>query len=372
MKTGAFLMGIGLALIASAHGAEPDVPVAGKAVRIPMRDGVQLGATVFVPKEMAQPLPAVCCITPYGARFQAWRGRWYARRGYAMATVDVRGTGRSEGTFRPFENDGRDGYDLVQWLAARDWCNGKVAMLGWSYLGWAQWSTLKEFPPNLQTIVPGVSTYPGTSGIPKNRNIDLPYVMGWLGDIRRLSHRPAFDRDVLVAAKHKMYREHVPFNRFDALHGKRSAVFQTWLEHPDVDAYWDAMNPTADDYAKIDIPILTLTGHFDADQTGAMTHYRRHVRHASPEARKKHYLIIGPWDHAGASDATRNNAGLVFDEACLIDNLQLHKQWYDWALKDGPRPPFLKDNVAYYVMGTEQWKYAPSLEAIPARRLSHR
>ncbi len=336
-----------------------------KGVRIPMRDGIHLGATIFTPEDLPNPLPAVFCFTPYGADYQAWRGHWYAKRGYAVATVDVRGCGRSEGVFRPFENDGPDGHDVVEWLARQPWSNGKVAMFGWSYLGWSQWSTLKEFPPHLETIVPGVSTYPGTEGIPRNRNICLPHVMSWLNEIEQCSGRPSLKGRIFFDAKCELYRKHLPFRTLDTLHGKESPAFQTWMRHPAVDAYWDAMNPSDEDYARIDKPILTVTGHFDADQTGAMTHYRRHLRHAPPEARKKHHLIIGPWDHAGCSDSKVKNAGLTFDKACLINNLELHRQWYDWTLKGGPKPAFLEKNVAYYVMGEETWKYADSLEAIP-------
>lgn len=268
-----------------AHADEKQAVSVEKGVKIPMRDGVNLGATLYRPKELPKPLPVIFCFTPYGADFQAWRGRWYAKRDYVVATVDVRGCGHSEGAFKPFENDGRDGHDVVEWLARQPWSNRKVAMFGWSYLGWSQWSTLKEFPPHLETIVPGVSTYPGTEGIPKNRNIFLPYVMSWLYEVNRCSGRPSLDNQIFLETKYEMYRKHLPFNTFDKLHGNGSPTFQTWLKHPAVDAYWDAMNPATGDYARIDKAILTITGHFDADQTGAMPHYRHHVRYASPEAR---------------------------------------------------------------------------------------
>ena len=334
-------------------------------VKIPMRDGVNIVASIYKPKEMPKPLPAIFLFTPYGADRQVVRGHYFANRGYVIATIDVRGCGRSEGTFVPFENEGRDGHDVVEWLARQPWCNGKVGMFGWSYLGWSQWTTIKEFPPHLETIFPGVATYPGTSGLPKNRNIFLPYVMNWINGVNNCSGRPTIPGNVIHQKKVEMYRKHLPFKTFDSLCGKELPAFQTWMKHPAVDAYWDAVNPSDEDYARIDKPILTITGHFDADQTGAMTNYRRHVKLASPEARKKHYLIIGPWDHAGCSDSKVNNAGLTFDKACLIDNIALHKQWFDWTLKDGPKPAFLKKNVAYYVMGEEKWKYADSLEAIP-------
>ena len=66
----------------------------------------------------------------------------------------------------------------------------------------------------------------------------------------------------------------------------------------------------------------------------------------------------------GTGTPNREVGGLTFGEACMLDLNELHKEWYDWTLKDGSKPEFLEDRVAYYVMGAEEWKYAPSLEAI--------
>jgi hypothetical protein len=53
----------------------------------------------------------------------------------------------------------------------------------------------------------------------------------------------------------------------------------------------------------------------------------------------------------------------------MLDLNDLHRQWYDWALKGGPKPSFLKKRVVYYVTGTDVWKYGDSLEAVPTRPL---
>ena len=147
--------------------------------------------------------------------------------------------------------------------------------------------------------------------------------------------------------------------------GNTSTTFQTWVEHlTPGDPYWDQMALTPEQYAAIDLPILTITGHYDGDQPGAMEYYRLHMRHGSPQARDQHYLIIGPWDHAGTRTPKDEFGGLKFGEACMVDLNKLHAEWYDWALKVGPKPEFLKDRVAYYLMGADEWKYASSLEAI--------
>jgi predicted acyl esterase len=117
-------------------------------------------------------------------------------------------------------------------------------------------------------------------------------------------------------------------------------------------------------YRKVNIPILTITGHYDGDQPGAMHYYRTHMQSGSPEGRAQHYLIIGPWDHPGTRTPNKEFGGLKFGEACMLDLNKLHTEWYDWTLKGGPKPEFLKNRVAYYLMGAEEWKYADSLEAI--------
>jgi putative CocE/NonD family hydrolase len=124
------------------------------------------------------------------------------------------------------------------------------------------------------------------------------------------------------------------------------------------------MYPTPEQFARIDIPILTITGHYDGDQTGAMHYYHDHMRYGSPSARDRHYLIIGPWDHAGTRTPNREVGGLKFGERSMLDLNNLHREWYDWTMKNGPQPAFLKQRVACYVVGAEEWKYAPSLEAL--------
>jgi putative CocE/NonD family hydrolase len=136
------------------------------------------------------------------------------------------------------------------------------------------------------------------------------------------------------------------------------------MDHPQPDDYWDAMYPTPEQFARIDIPILTITGHYDGDQTGAMHYYHDHMRHGSPSARDRHYLIVGPWDHAGTRTPNREVGGLKFGEASMLDLNNLHREWYDWTMKNGPQPAFLKQRVACYVVGPEEWKYAASLEAL--------
>jgi putative CocE/NonD family hydrolase len=117
----------------------------------------------------------------------------------------------------------------------------------------------------------------------------------------------------------------------------------------------------------MNVPILTITGHYDGDQPGALHYYRQFMEYASPEARQKHYLIVGPWDHAGTRTPNAQVGGLTFGAASVLDLNALHKAWYDWTMKAGAKPEFLKDKVAFYVVGEEAWRYAPTLDAVTAR-----
>jgi putative CocE/NonD family hydrolase len=96
-------------------------------------------------------------------------------------------------------------------------------------------------------------------------------------------------------------------------------------------------------------------------------HYRQHCANAPEAARDAHYLVIGPWDHAGTRTPKAEFCGLRVGPASLIDLPQLHLQWYAWTLQSGPKPDFLKKRVAYYVMGSETWRYADTLEDVTAR-----
>ena len=115
------------------------------AVKIPMRDGVKLNATIFTAHGQKDPLPVIFTFTPYIGDSYTDRAVYFAKHGYVYALVDVRGRGNSGREFEPFANEGHDGYDLVEWLAKQSYCNGKVTMWGGSYAGFDQWTVLKEF-----------------------------------------------------------------------------------------------------------------------------------------------------------------------------------------------------------------------------------
>lgn len=80
---------------------------------------------------------------------------YWCSHGYAIVNVDARGAFQSEGDIRFWgRQDGEDGCDLIEWVAAQPWSNSKVGMTGNSWLAIAQWFIAAEQPPHLTAIAP--------------------------------------------------------------------------------------------------------------------------------------------------------------------------------------------------------------------------
>jgi uncharacterized protein len=345
-------------------------------VKIPMRDKVELNATIYLPRSSAgsPKTPVIFTLTPYISDTYHARAAYFASHGYAFALVDVRGRGNSGGEFEPFAQEPNDGHDLVEWLAQQPFCDGKVAMWGGSYAGFDQWATAKEFPPHLATIVPAAAAHPPLD-YPSYLNIGETYDVRWFTYTSgKASQANLFQDEKFWRTKYlEAYKKYVAFKTLDSIVGGPLPNFQRILKHPTADAYYDAMVPTKEQYQKISIPILTITGQYDGDELGALTFYRNHMAGATPDVAAKHFLIIGPWDHAGTRTPTDEVAGVKFGPAAVIDLNDLHRQWYDWTMKSGSKPEFLKNQVAYYMIGAGNsgangaWKYADNFKNLTSR-----
>lgn len=338
-------------------------------LRVPLRDGTHLSATLYLPRNQIAPMPAIFTLTPYIAQSYHDRGLYFAEHGYPFLAVDVRGRGNSEGIFKPLINEAKDGFDVVEWLAGQKYCNGQVAMWGGSYSGYAQWAAAKEFPPHLTTIVPVASPYLGVD-FPAPREIPGPYLMRWLTLVwgRTLQDKLFWSNERYWGELFcRWFKSGAALKDLDMQLGSPSSIFQEWLLHPHADEYWDSYNPKAEQYAQLTLPVLTITGCYDGDQLGALTHYKEHLRHGGVVARSRHFLVIGPWDHAGTRAPAAEFCGVKVGPASLIDLSNLHREWYAWTMQGGPKPQFLQDNVSYYVMGADKWRYADSLEAVTER-----
>jgi hypothetical protein len=144
---------------------------------VPVRDGTRLAVDLYRPvaegEAVATPHPVIWIHTAYlrgvlgpDGSVQLSASTYLAARdltlyGYVLAVVDTRGKGASFGTRRGMQDsiEGRDAYDMTEWLAAQPWCDGNVGMLGCSYLGGSQDNAAINTPPSLKAIFPGATTY---------------------------------------------------------------------------------------------------------------------------------------------------------------------------------------------------------------------
>jgi putative CocE/NonD family hydrolase len=362
------LIGFGGSAAAESDGADQYQLQFG--VKIPLRDGVHLNATVYRPLHAAGRLPVILLLTPYPDNTDHPSGSYFARRGYVFAYVDVRGRGDSEGRFNPMAQEAQDGYDVVEWLARQSWSNGQVAMWGGSYPGYDQWATASLRPPHLKTIVPVASIRPAVD-FPTSNGIMEADALQWLTLVSgRSLYSGLFSDDTFWReTTARAFEEKAPFDKLDEYAGNTSTVFQTWLAHPDFDGFWEPIYLAPERIAGIDLPVLEISGYRDDDEAASISFYRDHLQSKHPSALERFYLILGPWDHPGTRAPKARVWNEEFGAASLLDMRKLQLEWYDWILRSGTKPEFLAQHVAYYVQGAgaECWKYADSLDTAAVR-----
>ena len=336
-------------------------------VQIPMRDGVKLNGLLYHDAASTARVPALVSLSPYPGGYEATRGNVFATNGYVWLYVDTRGRRASEGQFTPYEHDAQDYYDIIDWASKQPWCDGKVASTGGSYLGFAQWQTIrKEYKhPALKAINPMVSVGFGVD-FPRESNIFYPYILQWATYVsgKELNGAQFNDYQFWSGKVYQAYKNRVPFVKLDSVAGLPNPYFQRWVSHPDFDSYWQNILPKPEDYAAIDIPILTTTGYFDGDQNGAMYYYNNHQRWGSEAAKAKHYVLVGPYNHGGAQwqpGAIQN--GEPIEKEAQIPLYKHVIQWFDWVLKGKEKPRFIQDRINYFAVGTGQWRSASSFQA---------
>lgn len=338
--------------------------VADRDVLVETPDGARIAAMVVRPKSAKAPVPALLVFTIYAddERYYA-EARKSAARGYAGVVAYTRGKGRSPDAPVPYEHDGEDARAVIEWIAKQPWSDGRVGMYGGSYNGFTQWAAAKRPPAALKTIVPYVANNPG-DGLPMENNVFLFVNYAWpfyTTDNKYLDNDTYFDRERWNSLNRRWYASGKSYRRIDSVDGTPNGWFQRWLQHPSFDTYWQGMVPYKDDFARIDIPVLTITGYYDDGQQSALRYLKDHYRY---NKHANHYLLIGPYDHFGAQAAHKPDSlrGYDIDPVAQIDTPEITFQWMDYILRGGKKPELLEDRINYEVMGANTWKHASSLE----------
>jgi putative CocE/NonD family hydrolase len=244
-------------------------------------------------------------------------------------------------------------------------------MYGASYDGFTQWAAAKSLHPALKTIVPGSASFPGF-GLPMQNNVFQNANYAWpfyVMDNRNLDDAIYNDNQHWIALNQKWYASGRPYREIDAVDGTPNPLLHRQIEHPSFDSYWQAMQPYKNEYARINIPVLTITGYYD-DAAAAAVNYL--VQHYKYDRRANHYLVVGPYPHASSLTqfVPRLVRGYAIDPVAQIDSLELTYQWFDYVMRGAPRPDVLKDRINFEVMGANTWRHAPSIDAMSSEKLT--
>ncbi|MEZ4416008.1 MAG: CocE/NonD family hydrolase [Gemmatimonadota bacterium] len=354
-------------LVPSSVAAQASTPRYGVAemrdVMVAMRDGVPLATDIYLPTVngavVREPVPAIVTRTPYDKNGSREMGRYYAARGYAFVAQDVRGRYASEGTWR-WMDDGPDGVDALAWIGKQPWSNGKVGMIGTSYVGGTQHAVALEGAPELATVIPVDAV--SNQGYQSVRNAGAFELRFWNWIVAMSSpagshaaRDPGTQAALQEMADHKVaYLENLPLRR-GTTPLKLAPEYEDWLveamRHGANDEFWSQNNIMDHPERYQDIPVYLVGGWYDSWAGNTARNFVALTKAMTGPV----YLIMGPWIH-GQQGASAHGQVSFGPEAAIADPLGWRLEWYDHWLKGvdnsvGRAAPFAT-KVRIFVMGT--------------------
>ncbi|ALO15464.1 Cocaine esterase [Salinivirga cyanobacteriivorans] len=282
---------------------------------IPMSDGVRLSAKIWIPDGAAHtPVPAILEYIPYRKRdFKAVRDEetytFYAQHGYAGVRVDLRGSGESEGILQDeyLQQELDDGLEILSWIAAQDWCNGNVGIIGISWGGFNGLQLAALQPPELKAVVSVASS--------DDRYQDDVHYMGgnlltdnlsWASTMFAYNSCPP-DPELVGEKWFDMWMER--------LEGS-GLWLKKWLEHQRYDDYWRHASVMFN-YDKIKAPVYVVSGWADG--------YSNTIFRLLENLKVPTKGLVGPWGHKYPHHGSPGPK---------IDFLDETRRWWDRWLKD--------------------------------------
>ena len=316
-----------------------------KAVKIKMRDGADLVADIVRPADDAKH-PVILERTPYGREIMSQlEGEWWAKRGYVHIVQDVRGRNDSDGEWKPFVHERKDGYDTIDWIAKQSWSDGNVGMIGGSYVGFVQWSAAVEAHPALKCIVPQVSPPDPFFNFPIDHGVPMLFGALWWSNFvkdKKVPGVPAMPKDVLKLTT-------LPLSKVDdeAL-GNDIPFFDEWLAKQTPSAFADANFMS--DMDKVKIPALHISGWWDGDGIGTKLNWAR----MRSLGNKNQWLIYGPWTHL--FNSTSRMGDVDYGPDAIIDLDSIYLRFFDTWLKHKQVNWEQQPKVRVFVTGINQWR----------------
>ncbi|MGH7643593.1 MAG: CocE/NonD family hydrolase [Candidatus Dormibacteria bacterium] len=314
--------------------------------RVPLRDGVEVSADVYRPAG-AERRTTLLARTPYNKNtaIQQQRAELYAEHGYNFVWMDVRGRGDSDGAFVPWRNEGKDGYDNIEWVAAQPWSNGKVVTWGASYVAHNQWMAALHHPPHLTAMIAYVA--PSDPFEDNPTGVPTPWEVCWF---RMLDGKVLQDVERVDWPK---IAWHLPLLTMDERAGFHSDHWRSHLTQPITEAlFWDHVRYQPR-ITEVDVPVLHITGWYDDVQRGTMTNFTSLTGPDAPRSvAQKQWLVVGPWDHRCTNIRERRLGAIDYGDSALMDLPALERAWLAAILDGSPAPP----KIRIFAMGQNVWR----------------
>ncbi len=338
-------------------------------VMVPMRDGVKLATDIYLPTvdgvAIQEKLPTILERTPYD-KLRAGDvslAHYYSARGYAVVIQDTRGRYKSEGVWHMLNDDGKDGADVCAWIGKQPWSNGKIGMIGTSYVGGTQHAVALEKAPNLVTVIPADAM--SNLGYQSMRNAGAFELRFWnwiftrAGDGSRQARDPGVKAALAeMAANRRHYLLNLPIRK-GTTPLKLAPEYEDWLveamKHGGNDAFWAQNNILDHPDRYKDIPVFLIGGWYDSWAGNTSANFQALTKAIKGPV----YLTMGPWIH-GAHGSSAHGQVSFGSAAAMADPLAWRLQWYDHWLKGldtgiGKTAPFATP-VRIFVMGTGDGK----------------
>ncbi|NYZ11001.1 CocE/NonD family hydrolase [Azospirillum sp. RWY-5-1] len=315
------------------------------------RDGLRLDADMHRPDGPGS-WPVLLMRVPHGRRAALSthyaHPRWYAAHGFVVVVQDVRGTGTSEGRFRPFESERDDGADAVAWAASLPGSSGAVGMMGCGYAGMAQLLALAAAPPALKAVAPALAGWDvyedwayegGAFRVAAVMRMALRHAAE---SARRVDDGTAY-RALAEAAARLPTDDEIPSRPKILRDYGRYTHYDDWLTTPVPGGYWDGLSPRAAlADSPPDVAILQIGGWFDHRLAGTLD------AHAAWSPRIPCGLLVGPWGEDGWAGG-----------GAAVDVDRLHAAWFGRVLRALPlpdhRPVQLYDLLARRWSSADPW-----------------
>lgn len=358
-----------------------------KEYAIPMRDGVKLFTSVYMPKDASEKHPILLTRTPYSCApygEQNWRPFWnsyyryYMREGYILVTQDVRGRWMSEGTFvdvRPFNpnktgteiDEASDTYDAIEWLIKNIPNNNeRVGVFGISYPGFYSTMAAASGHPALKAVSPqapvtdwfmgddfhhngaffvldGFSFYAGGFGHPRPK----PTTVG-----------PKNPLKIPTNDNYQTFLQIGTLANFKKLAGDSILFWSELYQHPNYDDWWKARDARRA-MVQVKPAMLTVGGLFDAEDCFGAWNLYQAIEKQSPTTNSR--IVMGPWYHGQWSRADGSYLGNVKFGSKTSEWYQneIEIPFFNYYLKGkGAEPAFAEATI--FFTGENTWKKFPT------------